>query len=80
MTKSGNFNFTGVVIARGTIRSTGSNNGVTGVEMAAAVDLGDAVTLAGSTSIQYSSCAVQQVLAASSNLATAKGRAWVNLY
>ena len=69
-----------MVIARGTIRSTGSNNGVTGVEMAAAVDLGDAVTLAGSTSIQYSSCAVQQALSASSNLATAKGRAWVNLY
>ena len=80
LTKSGNFSFYGVVIARGTIRSSGSNNGVTGVEMAAAIDLGDAVTLSGSTSIQYSSCAVQQALSASSTLTTTKGRAWVNLY
>lgn len=80
LTKSGNFSFYGVVIARGTIRSSGSNNGVTGVEMAAAVDLGDAVTLSGSTTIQYSSCAVQQALASSSTLTSAKGRNWVNLY
>jgi hypothetical protein len=80
LTKSGNFSFTGVVIARGTIRSSGSNNGIIGVEMAAALDEGDAVTLSGSTSIQYSSCAVQQALSASSALTTAKGRAWVNLY
>jgi len=80
LTKSGNFSFYGIVIARGTIRSTGNNNGVTGVEMAAAVDLGDAVTLAGSTTIQYSSCAVMQALAAPSYLAVAKRRPWVNLY
>jgi hypothetical protein len=80
LTKSGNFSFTGVVIARGTIRSSGSNNGVTGVEMAAAVDFGDAITLSGSTTIQYSSCAVQQALSASSAIGTSKGRAWVNLY
>jgi len=48
--------------------------------MAAAVDLGDAVTLSGSTTIQYSSCAVQQVLSSSSTIGTSKGRAWVNLY
>ena len=80
LTKTGNFSFYGVVIARGTIRSSGSNNGVTGVEMAAAVDFGDAVTLSGSTTIQYSSCAVQQALASSSALTTTKGRGWVNLY
>jgi hypothetical protein len=79
-TKAGNFNFTGIVIARGTIKSTGSNNGVTGVEMAASIDLGDAVTLAGSTKIQYSSCAVAKALSASSYPVVAKGRAWVNLY
>jgi len=80
LTKSGNFSFTGVVIARGTIRSSGSNNGIVGVEMAAAVDEGDAVTLTGNTTIQYSSCAVQQALASSSTLGVSKGRAWVNLY
>ena len=79
-TKAGGFSFYGVVIARGTIKSTGNNNGIYGAEMAASIDEGDAVTLGGSTSIQYSSCAVQQALSASSSLTTAKGRAWVNLY
>jgi hypothetical protein len=78
--KSGNFSFYGVVIARGTIRSTGNSNAIYGAEMAAAIDEGDAVTLAGNTSIQYSSCAVAQALNSTSNLKTAKGRAWVNLY
>ena len=80
LTKAGNFTFYGVVIARGTVRSSGSNNGITGIVMAAAVDLGDAVTLSGSTTIQYSSCAVAQALSSSASLTTAKGRAWVNLY
>jgi len=79
-TKAGNFSFYGVVIARGTIKSTGSNNGVVGAEMAAAVDLGDAVTLAGSTKIQYSSCAITKALSSTSYPVVAKGRAWVNLY
>ena len=79
-TKAGNFSFYGVVIARGTIKSTGTNNLIEGAEMAASIDEGDAVTLAGSTKIQYSSCAVQQALSASSSLVTTKGRAWVNLY
>jgi hypothetical protein len=78
--KTGNFSFYGLVISRGTIRSTGNNNGVTGAEMAAAIDEGDAVTLAGSTTIQYSSCAVMNALSASAYPLPAKKRAWVNLY
>jgi hypothetical protein len=79
-TKAGNFSFYGVVIARGAIKSTGSSNSIVGAEMAASIDEGDAVTLAGNTSIQYSSCAVQQALSSSSPLVAGKGRAWVNLY
>jgi len=80
LTKSGNYSFYGIVIARVTIHSTGNINGITGIEMAASIDEGDAVTLAGSTTIQYSSCAVLQALSAPSNIAIAKRRAWVNLY
>ena len=80
LTEAGNFTFTGIIIARGTVRATGSSNAVTGMIMAAAVDLGDAVTLSGSTSLQYSSCAVQQVLSTTAPLVAAKGRGWVNLY
>ena len=80
LTEAGNFTFTGIIIARGTVRATGSSNAVTGMIMAAAVDLGDAVTLTGSTKLQYSSCAVQQVLSTTSPLVASKGRGWVNLY
>lgn len=80
LTKAGNFTFYGLIIARGTVRATGSNNGVTGAVMAAAVDLGDAVTLTGSTTVQYSSCAVMSALSATSYPAPVKRRAWVNLY
>jgi uncharacterized Zn-binding protein involved in type VI secretion len=80
LTEAGNFSFTGIVIARGTVRATGNSNAVIGSILAAAVDLGDAVTLAGSTNVQYSSCAVAQVLSSTSPLVAARGRAWVNLY
>jgi hypothetical protein len=80
LTEGGNFTFTGIIIARGTVRASGGGNAVTGMIMAAAVDLGDAVLLSGTTSLQYSSCAVQQVLATTSPLVAAKGRSWVNLY
>jgi hypothetical protein len=80
VTEAGNFTFYGIIIARGTVRASGSGNTVTGMIMAAAVDLGDAVTLSGSTKLQYSSCAIQQVLSTSSPLVAAKGRSWVNMY
>jgi hypothetical protein len=80
LTMSGNFAFTGVVITRGTAKASGTGNSVTGVIMAAAVDLSQAATLTGNTMVQYSSCAVQQSLASSSTLLIAKGRPWVNLY
>lgn len=80
LTKSGNFSFYGLVIARGTIRSSGSNNGVTGAELAASIDEGDAVLLTGSTKIQYSSCVLANAFNGSSSLAPVKQRAWVDLY
>ena len=80
LTKAGNFNFYGLVIARGTIRSSGSNNGVTGAELAASIDEGDAVLLTGSTKIQYSSCVLSNAFNGSSTLAPVKQRAWVDLY
>ena len=80
LTKAGGFTWYGIVIARGTVRATGNNNGIFGAVMAAAVDLGDAVLLGGTTTVQYSSCAVSQALSSTAPLAVAKGRAWVNLY
>jgi hypothetical protein len=80
LTEAGNFTFFGLIIARGTVRSSGNSNSVTGAILAAAVDMGDAVTLSGNATTQYSSCAVMQALSAPSYVALAKRRAWVNLY
>jgi hypothetical protein len=80
LTEAGNFSFTGIIVARGTVRASGNSNAVTGMIMAAAIDLGDAVTLTGTTKLQYSSCAIQQVLSTTSPLVATKGRGWVNLY
>lgn len=80
LTEGGNFSFFGLVIARGTVRANGNSNAVTGAVMAAAVDLGDAVTLTGTTTVQYSSCALQTVMTNSSYPAPAKSRPWVDLY
>ena len=80
LTEAGNFTFTGLIIARGAVKASGAANAVTGAIMAASVDIGYTVALTGTASVQYSSCALQSVLSASSNLAVAKGRAWVNLY
>jgi hypothetical protein len=80
LTEAGNFSFYGVVIARGTVRAAGASNAVFGAIMAAAIELGDAVTLSGNSQVQYSSCAVMQALTSTATLGVAKGRAWVNLY
>lgn len=80
LTMSGNFTFTGVVITRGATKASGTGNSVTGVIMAASIDLSQSATLTGNTMVQYSSCAVQQTLSSTATLATAKGRGWVNLY
>ena len=80
LTMAGNFTFTGMIIARGAVKASGGANTVTGAIMAASVDIGYTIALTGAANVQYSSCALQSVLAASSTLAVAKGRAWVNLY
>jgi len=79
-TKAGNFSFSGLIIARGTIRSSGNGNAVTGAEMAAAIDMGDAVTLSGNVTVQYSSCTIANALAGSSQLARTRGHTWMNLF
>ncbi len=80
ITVAGNFAFTGVVIARGGLKMTGTGNKITGAVMAASVDVTDNVALAGNTSLQYSSCALLASLSASAYPKQAMQRAWVDMY
>ncbi len=79
-TVAGNFAFTGVVIARGGLKMTGTGNKITGAVMAASVDVADNVALAGNTSLQYSSCALLASLSGSAYPKQAIQRAWVDMY
>ncbi len=79
-TVAGGFVFTGVVIARGGLKMTGTGNKITGAVMAASVQVNDDVSLAGNTSIQYSSCALTAALSSSAYPKLAIQRAWVDMY
>src|SRR2546425_11441752 len=80
LTVAGNFAFTGVVIARGGLKMTGTGNKITGAVMAASVDVNDNVALSGNTSLQYSSCALMASLSASAYPKQAIQRGWVDMY
>jgi hypothetical protein len=77
---SGSAWFVGVVIVRGTLRTSGSGAGVFGVVMAANVSLDETTTIIGNSYIQYSSCAVANVLAASAMVVPVKERAWIEVF
>ena len=79
-TVAGNFAFDGAVIARGGLKMTGTGNKITGAVMAASVSVDDNVSLAGNTSLLYSSCALQAALQSSAYPTQAMQRSWVDLY
>jgi len=79
-TVAGNFAFTGVVIARGGLKMSGTGNKITGAVMAASVSVNDDVSLSGNTSLQYSSCAMLASLSANAYPKQAIQRGWVDMY
>jgi hypothetical protein len=77
---SGSFTFTGAVIVRGSLQSTGNGNKFVGAVMAAGVNVADNSLVAGSSGIHYSCSAVTQVLSATAFPKQAMQRGWVDLY
>jgi hypothetical protein len=75
---SGGFEFTGIMVIRGTLTSTGTGAKITGGVMAANIDL-DENTVLGNSGIKYSSCAINTVMQGSAYLKPVKQRAWVDL-
>jgi len=76
---TGNFQFMGAIVVRGTLSTYGTGAHITGAVMAANVDL-DQNTVLGNSSIKYSSCALNAVMNGSAYPKAAKRRAWVDLY
>jgi cytoskeletal protein CcmA (bactofilin family) len=79
-TVAGNFEFTGIVIARGGLKMSGTGNKITGGVMAAQVSVTDDAVLTGNTTLQYSSCAILSALSANAYPKQAKERGWVDVY
>jgi hypothetical protein len=78
---SGGFWFSGMVIVRGTLSTTGSGAGILGAVMAANISLDEeASSTLGNSFIQYSSCALSQALINTSPVMLAKERGWVEVF
>jgi hypothetical protein len=75
----GNFQFFGIAIVRGTLRTAGSGNHFNGGVLAANQS-GDQTTILGNAQLNYSSCAVGRALQAGSPGAMLRSRGWVQAY
>jgi hypothetical protein len=75
----GGFQFYGIVIVRGQLKTTGTGGHFNGAVMAANVDLGQNL-VSGNSTIQYSSCAINMSLNASAPAVRVRDRAWAELY
>jgi hypothetical protein len=72
----GGFEFYGIVIVRGRLKTTGTGGHFNGSLMAANVDLDDNTVL-GDALVQFSSCVVRRALAAASPGAPLRSRGWL---
>ena len=81
---AGGFQFYGLVIVRGELKTTGTGGHFNGTVMAANVAVGGALTsnntVSGNATFRYSSCALQSALRGSATPVPMRDRAWVELY
>ena len=76
---SGGFEFTGVVVVRGRLRSTGTGNHVQGGVLAANVDLDNSSVL-GNAVIEFSRCSILRARDSSSPGAQFRSRGWTHVF
>ena len=81
---AGGFQFYGLVIVRGELKTTGTGGHFNGTVMAANVAVGGALTsnntVSGNATFRYSSCALMSALRGSATPVAIRDRAWVELY
>jgi hypothetical protein len=75
----GNFEFSGLIIVTGQLKSNGNGNKITGGVLAQNADLGDITTLIGNPVANFSACAVSKALSASASMRPLGERSWVQL-
>jgi hypothetical protein len=80
LTVAGNFEFNGLIIAKGGVKSTGTGNKISGAVLASNAELGDLTGFIGNPVVTYSSCAVSKALKASAKAQPFTSRSWAQLY
>lgn len=75
----GNFEFDGLIIAKGLLKTNGTGNKITGGVLAKNTDL-DQNSLIGDPVVNFSSCAISRALNASAVVRPLTDRSWVQLY
>lgn len=76
---NGNFEFAGVVVVRGRLRSQGTGNKVSGGILAANVDLETSQVL-GNATLNFSRCAIDRAQNASAPSAMFRSRGWMQVF
>jgi hypothetical protein len=77
---AGDFDFTGLIVVRGGIRTSATRTRIGGALMAANASGGSRNLLAGGTTIQYSSCALREALGGAAFAEPMGQRSWVQVY
>jgi hypothetical protein len=75
----GGFQYFGIVIVKGSLKTTGTGGHFNGAVLAANVDL-DQNTVLGDALVQYSQCATQRVLSSAATGSLLRSRAWFQAY
>lgn len=75
----GGFEFTGIAVVRGRLKSTGTGGHIRGAVLAANVDL-DNTQVLGNATISFSSCAINRVQNNSMLAAQFRSRGWMQVY
>jgi hypothetical protein len=76
----GNFEFAGLIVAKGGMKMAGTGNKITGALLSQTVDLDDDNSIAGNTTLQFSSCALDKAIKGSAFAAPLAHRSWAQLY
>jgi hypothetical protein len=77
---TGNFDFTGLIVVRGGIRTSAAGTRIDGALMVANATESSRNLLAGESTIQYSSCALREALGGAAFAEPLGQRSWVQVY
>lgn len=77
---NGTFDFVGVIIARNDIKAAKGDMKVTGAMLSRNIDLTDNTSAAGSSTVNYSSCAVSAVTNGVAVVTPVRDRSWAQMY